>query len=366
MIRKQANADAMRENQNAVHNETGAEADSVADSDECADSDNDATTVQVVIAAEAVGMRLDKALADALPDMTRSRMQTLLAEGAVAQDGRTITDASLRVKPGGCFDVTIPAAEPAAPIAQNIPLTVVYEDDDLLVVDKPHGMAAHPAPGNPDGTLVNALLHHCGAGLSGIGGVRRPGIVHRLDKDTSGLMVVAKNDKAHVGLTAQFADRSLSRTYQALVWGLPSPRDGRIEANIGRSTADRKKMAVVMGGGKPAATRFRTLKGFGLSLALVECVLETGRTHQIRVHMAHVGHPVVGDALYATGRAARKNGAYASKLTVDARLALAEFPRQALHAVKLTFRHPVSGETLTFRSEPPDDMKTLLENLERL
>lgn len=341
--------------------------DATTDSDDCADPAAEAGEIRVaVIAPAADGQRLDKALADALPDLTRSRAQALLASGAVTRDGRTITDASSRVKPGWRFEVAIPEAEPAEPIPQELPLRVVYEDDDLLVVDKPPGMAAHPAPGTPDGTVVNALLHHCGAGLSGIGGVRRPGIVHRLDKDTSGLMVVAKTDRAHLGLTAQFADRSLSRTYQALVWGLPSPRESRVEANIGRSTADRKKMAVVTGGGKPAATRYRVVKNFGLSLAWIECVLETGRTHQIRVHMAHIGHPVVGDALYATGRAARKNGQHAARLPDDVRHALAQFPRQALHAVKLTFQHPVSGEVMTFFSEPAPDIADLLTSLERI
>jgi 23S rRNA pseudouridine1911/1915/1917 synthase len=323
-------------------------------------------SLAVVISVEAAGRRLDKALADALPDLTRSRVQALLAEGAASCDGRTITDPATRVKPGQRYELSVPEAAPAEPQPQDIPLTVVYEDDSLLVVDKPPGMAAHPAPGCPDGTLVNALLHHCGDSLSGIGGVRRPGIVHRLDKDTSGLMVAAKTDKAHQGLTAQFADRSLSRAYQALVWGLPSPRDGRIEANIGRSVADRKKMAVVTDSGKPAATRFRTLKGFGLSLALIECTLETGRTHQIRVHMAHIGHPVVGDPLYATGRAARKNGQYASRLPDEIRHDLAHFPRQALHAVKLTFRHPATGEVMTFASQLAADMAELLAKLEQM
>lgn len=347
--------------------------DDIADSDDCADHTDEpmeagepAEIRTVVVAPEADGLRLDKALADALPDLTRSRVQALLTGGAVTRDGRTITDASSRVKPGWRFEVAIPQPEPAIPLPQDIPITIIYEDDDLLVVDKPPGMAAHPAPGTPDGTLVNALLHHCGASLSGIGGVRRPGIVHRLDKDTSGLMVVAKTDQAHQGLTAQFADRTLSRTYRALVWGLPSPREGRVEANIGRSTADRKKMAVVMGGGKHAATRYRVVKGYGLSLAWVECALETGRTHQIRVHLAHIGHPVVGDPLYANGRAARKNGQYAAKLPDDIRHALAQFPRQALHAVKITFRHPATGETLTFSSEPAADIGNLLTNLERI
>jgi 23S rRNA pseudouridine1911/1915/1917 synthase len=320
----------------------------------------------VVVADTQAGSRLDKLLADGIPALTRSRVQALLADGAVTGDGGTITDGALRVKPGQRFAVVIPAAVPAIPAAQDIPLAVVYEDDDLLVIDKPAGLVVHPAAGNADGTLVNALLAHCPDSLSGIGGVARPGIVHRLDKETSGLMVVAKNDRAHGGLTAQFADRSLSRTYHALVWGVPSPRQGRVDAAIGRSTSDRKKMAVVNHGGKPSATRYRVVRSYGQALALVECVLETGRTHQIRVHMAHIGHPVVGDPLYGGGRPARKNGTFAARLADDLRLCLAEFPRQALHAVGLTFRHPTTQVMMTFASDLPDDIGTLLSKLEPL
>ena len=312
----------------------------------------------------AAGERLDKALAAGLPDLSRSRVQALLEQGQVREAGRTISDPSLRVKPGQTFDVFVPEAEAAQPEAQDIPLDVVFEDEDVLVIDKPAGLVVHPAAGNPDGTLVNALLAHCGDSLSGIGGVRRPGIVHRLDKDTSGLMVVAKNDRAHHGLTEQFADRTLSRTYHALVWGVPNPKQGRIEGAIGRSGSDRKKMAVVDQGGKHAATRYRVLKAFGRGAALVECVLETGRTHQIRVHMAHIGHPLVGDPLYGRGRAARPGGKHAATLPEPARARLVEFPRQALHATALTFRHPGRAETLTFDAPMPADLHELIVILE--
>lgn len=315
---------------------------------------------------DAAGERLDKALAAGLEGLSRSRVQALMEQGHVREGGRTITDPSLRVKPGQTFELVIPEAEPAEPVAQDIPLTVVYEDEDVLVIDKPAGLVVHPAAGNPDNTLVNALLAHCGDSLSGIGGVRRPGIVHRLDKDTSGLMVVAKNDRAHHALTTQFADRSLSRTYLALVWGVPSPRRGRIEGAIGRSTVDRKKMAVVEHGGKHAATRYRVVKAFGLGAALVECVLETGRTHQIRVHMAHIGHPLVGDPLYGRGRSGRPGGKHASALPEPVRNRLVGFPRQALHATALTFNHPGRQEKLRFESPLPADLHELIVTLDSL
>ena len=334
------------------------------DDDDAGSAPGPAGPLTYTVPAPAAGLRLDKALAAGLPDLSRSRVQALLEQGCVRGDGRTITDASLRVKPGQTFVLQVPEAEAAQPQPQDIPLTVVYEDADVLVIDKPAGLVVHPAAGNADGTLVNALLAHCGDSLSGIGGVRRPGIVHRLDKDTSGLMVVAKHDRAHHGLTEQFADRTLSRTYLALVWGVPNPRQGRIEGNIGRSSADRKKMAVVTGGGKPAATRYRVVKSFGMAASLVECVLETGRTHQIRVHLTHIGHPLVGDPLYGRGRSGRPGGKFASLLPEPARGSLVGFPRQALHAVALTFRHPVNGEIVTFRSSIPADIHELIVTLE--
>ena len=318
----------------------------------------------VAVRPEDAGQRLDRLLSDALAGtgLSRSRLKSLIGQGRVAAGGATIDDASYRVKPGEVLTVDVPGAETATPAPQAIPLTIVYEDADLLVIDKAADMVVHPAAGNPDGTLVNALLAHCGDRLSGIGGVRRPGIVHRLDKDTSGLMVVAKTDRAHQGLSAQFADRTLSRTYRAVVWGLPAAREGEVEAPIGRHPQDRKRMAVVRGPtGKPATTRYRVLRGFGLTASLVECKLLTGRTHQIRVHMADIGHPVVGDPLYAKVRAPKLKA-----LRPDLREALTGFPRQALHAVALEFIHPVTGDRVSFASPFPSDIQSLIHSLESL
>lgn len=338
--------------------------EAIADGDDFGNLEVEPRELTCVVAPDLAGERLDKALAS-LSGLSRSRLQALITESGVFEEGKAVADSARRVRAGDVFVVVIPAAVPAAPEPENIPLAVVFEDDDLLVIDKPAGMVVHPAAGNPTGTLVNALLAHCGGSLSGIGGVRRPGIVHRLDKDTSGLIVVAKNDQAHRGLTAQFADRTLSRTYQAVVWGLPSPGTGRIEGNIGRSAADRKRMAVVASGGKAAATRYRVAQSFGRSAALVECTLETGRTHQIRVHMAHAGHPLIGDPLYGHGRAGRPSGANAAALPAHVRSALLDFPRQALHAAALTFVHPSTGETLRFAAGMPPDLEALVALLRR-
>ena len=296
--------------------------------------------------------RLDRLLADHVPALSRSRLKNLIETGRVSIGGATITEPGYRVKPGQAVTLVIPPPVDETPQAQAIPLQVAYEDEHLIVVDKPAGLVVHPAPGNPDRTLVNALLAHCGASLSGIGGVRRPGIVHRLDKDTSGLMVAAKHDAAHQGLSAQFATRRLSRTYQAVVWGVPRPASGRIEGAIGRDPRNRKRMAVRESGGKAAVTHYRVLKPLDPLWSLVECRLETGRTHQIRVHMAHRGHPLVGDALYG---GARRRG-------VDERgqKTLALCPRQALHAAALRFVHPVSGAALAFESPLPADMKAVI------
>jgi 23S rRNA pseudouridine1911/1915/1917 synthase len=315
------------------------------------------------ITAELDRQRLDKALATLAvlqePGLSRARVQALLAAGHLFLDKTPVTDASKKVNAGDVYTLVLPPPEKAEPEAQKMKLTIVYEDDDVIVIDKPVGLVVHPAPGNRDKTLVNALLAHCGDSLSGIGGVARPGIVHRLDKDTSGLIVVAKHDAAHHALAAQFADRSLSRTYHALVWGVPTAPKGSIEAPIGRSAKDRKKMAV-MTKGKPALTHYRVIENFGVA-SLVECTLATGRTHQIRVHMAHIKHPLVGDKNYggrffrvAKNKTTRDN--YADSLR--------EFPRQALHAVGLKFIHPRTGKSVKFSSKLPQDMRELIEGLE--
>lgn len=299
------------------------------------------------IPADQAGERLDKALTALLPELSRARLQALLAEGQVADGaGQPVTEAKRKVRAGEGYTVTIPPPVPATPEGQAIPLDVVYEDDDLIVIDKPQGLVVHPAAGNADGTLVNALLAHCKGSLSGIGGVERPGIVHRLDKDTSGLMVAAKHDIAHRGLARQFEDHSIDRAYRALVWGVPRPAAGEITGAIGRDPRNRKKMAVRPdGSGKWAKTFYTVLERFGDRAALVECRLATGRTHQIRVHMASIGHPVIGDPLYG-GRRARVSG-----LPPELKTPLSNCKNQALHASILGFTHPVTGERLSFSSD---------------
>jgi len=282
----------------------------------------------------------------------------------VAVGGRTIVEAKRPVNSGERIWVTVPPPLPAEPEGEAIPLSVVYEDDDLIVIDKPAGLVVHPAAGHANGTLVNALIAHCGASLSGIGGVGRPGIVHRLDKDTTGLMVVAKTDRAHKALSAQFADHGrtgpLERGYKALVWGAPNLAEGTIDASLGRSTRNREKIEVKKpgAGGREAITHYRVAEHYGPKKApiasLVDCRLETGRTHQIRVHLAAIGHPVVGDRAYGAGFATKT-----ALLPEPARTLAASFPRQALHAWLLGFAHPVTGEELHFESDLPADMKLL-------
>jgi len=301
----------------------------------------------------APGQRLDKALAE-VSGLSRERVKALIAEGRVALSDKPVTQASMKPAEGTPFRIDIPAAVPAKAAPQDIPLDIVYEDEHLLVVDKPAGLVVHPAAGNPDGTLVNALLHHCHGKLSGIGGVARPGIVHRIDKDTSGLLVVAKSDAAHEGLARQFAEHSIERAYLALVAGHPVPPAGTVTGAIARSNINRKKMAIVDDGrGKHAVTHYRTLETYD-GAALVECRLETGRTHQVRVHMSSIGHALLGDPTY--GRTPK-----ALKLLLSDE----HFSRQALHAARLGFTHPVTGEKLLFSSEMPDDMKALIGRLKR-
>jgi 23S rRNA pseudouridine1911/1915/1917 synthase len=318
--------------------------------------------LHITVPDNRAGDRLDKLLADEAGGLSRSRIQALLAQGQVSRLERgvraTVTEASSRVKPGESYEIRVPEAADPEPRGEAIALDVLYEDADLIVVDKPAGLVVHPAPGNFGGTLVNALIAHCGDSLSGIGGVRRPGIVHRLDKDTSGVMVAAKTDLAHAGLAAQFAAHSLERAYRAVVWGALLPMCGEITGNIGRNPRNRLKMAVVARGGKTALTRYQVLERLGETASLVECRLATGRTHQIRVHMAHAGHPLVGDPLYGRARKARR-----AALDAGARDVLAGFKRQALHACRLGFRHPVSGRILTFDSALPYDMEMLIHVL---
>ena len=296
---------------------------------------------EAVAAPEADGERLDRVLARAIPALSRSRIQALIAEGRVTPSGR-------KAVAGQLYRVSVPPARPAEPAAEAIPLEVVHEDGHLIVVDKPAGMVVHPAPGHPGGTLVNALLDHCGQSLTGVGGVARPGIVHRLDKDTSGLIVAAKTETAHAGLRALFETHDIDRGYLALVQGLPSPAAGRVDAPIGRDPRHRKRMAVVERG-RAAVTHYRVEAAFGTRASSVACRLETGRTHQVRVHLAHIGHGVIGDPLYG----GRQRG-------------MPAFPRQALHAARLGFRHPATGEDMQFESPPPADFHELAVMLEDL
>lgn len=306
------------------------------------------------------GKRIDKFLSDCFSDVSRAQVQRLIALGQVTCDEDTISDNSFKVREGDVYQLLVPPAVDAEPLPQDIPLEVVYEDEDIIVINKPAGMTVHPAPGAPDGTLVNALLFHC-RDLSGIGGVKRPGIVHRIDKDTSGLLVAAKNDAAHHDLCAQFAEHSIERTYYAVVFGMPNPLKGKVDADIGRSPYDRKKMAVVQQNGKHAVTNYQTMKVFKGCAALVKCNLETGRTHQIRVHMARLGCNLVGDQLYVKAKKITNKEIDSAK-----RDFINNFPRQALHAQSLGFIHPRSKKAMSFESEFPPDFKELLEVLHGL
>ncbi|WP_299327550.1 RluA family pseudouridine synthase [Parasphingopyxis sp.] len=313
----------------------------------------DLSTLEACIAAEADGWRLDRALAAALPQFSRERLKKLIASGHVRKaDGSEARDPKSAVEKGQNFTVSVPAPEPAEAAPQDIPLDIVFEDEHLIVIDKPAGLVVHPAAGNADGTLVNALLHHCAGRLSGIGGVARPGIVHRIDKDTSGLIVAAKTDKAHEGLAKQFAAHSIDRVYKAIVHNLVNKSEDKIETNLARSPRNRKKIAVVEPPhGKHAITRYKRIEALN-NATLIECRLETGRTHQIRVHMAHIGHSLIGDPVYGRPKPALKD--------VLKRL---DFKRQALHAMRIGFIHPVTSNALAFDSELPVDIQELFRAL---
>ncbi len=310
------------------------------------------TSFHVSILPDMGGWRLDRALAALIPTHSRERLKALISSGQVSGLKGLVRDPATKVQVGLAFDVAVPPPVPAHNVAQSIPLTIVFEDDHLLVVDKPAGLVVHPSAGHADGTLVNALLHHCAGKLSGIGGVARPGIVHRIDKDTSGLLVVAKTDPAHEGLAAQFANHSVNRRYAAVISGIPLHRAGSIDAPLGRSATNRQKIAIVEDGqGRRAVTHW-SLKEELKQAALVECRLETGRTHQVRVHMASFGHPLIGDPVYGRTREIHREI-----------LRQLGFGRQALHAAELGFVHPVSRGTLKFTSPLPSDMQQLLSAL---
>ena len=319
---------------------------------------------RVSVSDAQAGQRLDRVLTESLEAFSRSRLKGLIESGQVTRNDEVCRQPALKVSVGDQLVVTNPAAVDAVPLGQAMDLRILFEDSHLLVLDKPAGLVVHPAPGNPDGTLVNALIAHCGDGLTGIGGVKRPGIVHRLDKDTSGVMVAAKTAEAHAALVTQFSDRTVDRAYRALVWGRPMPPIGEIEGPIGRHPKNRKKMAVVTRGGKAALTRYRSLESYGDGLAtLIECKLETGRTHQIRVHLTHRKHPLIGDPAY--GRPGGRR-ALPKALDSDETAILTEFPRQALHAFRLGFTHPDTGQHIDFETEMPDDMLKLKSFLESL
>lgn len=321
-------------------------------------------TEKLIVTEELVSLkRLDKVLSALTEGYSRARLQALIADGQVSVNGIVEDNNSAKVELGDQIRLVEPEPVESIPQPENIPLDIVYEDNDMLVINKPIGLVVHPGAGNPDGTLVNALLHHCKDSLSGIGGVLRPGIVHRLDKDTSGLMVAAKNDRAHRGLSDQLQDRSLSREYCALVLKIPTPPKGFVEQSIGRDPRNRQKMAVQVRGGKDAKTYYRVIERFGEALSLVACKLETGRTHQIRVHMAAIKHPLIGDNLYGGPQNALKSAMRKSDYRDGLVERVLSFPRQALHAQKIAFIHPITGERHEYEAPLPDDLNDLLKHL---
>lgn len=313
-----------------------------------------------IVNKEFKGLRIDKFLVLCFPDISRSQIQRVIASGGVSFDDCIVADNSYKVKEGESYNMIIPPAVDAVPLPQDIDLPILYQDEDVVVVNKPAGMVVHPAPGAWDGTMVNALLFHC-KDLSGIGGVKRPGIVHRIDKETSGVLVVAKNDDAHKFLCEQFAEHSIDRTYYAVVFGVPLQTEGKVDANIGRSPYDRKKMAVLEKGGKRAVTHYKLVESFGGEVSLIKCNLETGRTHQIRVHMAKLGHNLLGDKVYTKAKKVNK-----ASLSDEIKKYINDFPRQALHAQSLGFVHPRTKEKMFFETPIPDDMQELLEKLRKI
>jgi len=330
-------------------------------------------THTLIATDDEAGERVDRFLAGQLSPLSRSRIKALIKEGAATCDGAPLGDPNASVQAGSVYALTVPDPRPAAPEPQHIALDILHEDADLIIVNKPAGMAVHPAPGSWDGTLVNALLHHCKGELPGIGGVERPGIVHRLDKNTTGVMVVAKTEAAHRGLSPLFAEHDIDRVYMAITRGAPRPLSGTVEAPIARATGDRKKMAVPRGvvpeSAREATTHYRTLETFGLlekgtglpAAALIECRLETGRTHQIRVHLSHIGAPLIGDDVYGRHRGVKAFGS--GEAFMAATKAARSFPRQALHAAVLGFVHPVTGKAVRFEAPLPGDMAGLLHAL---
>lgn len=320
------------------------------------------TNLSVTITENLAGERLDRALAELCDDLSRSRLKSLIEEGAVHLQETPITSAATKVRCGQTFAIVIPEPRPTALEGQKIDLEVLFEDEEIIVINKPAGLVVHPGAGNPDGTLVNALIAHCGDSLKGIGGEQRPGIVHRLDKDTSGVMIAAKTSTAHAELVRQFSERLIDRRYRALVWGRPSPSKGAIEGNIGRSGRDRTKMTVMKSGGRPALTHYEVVRSFArTAVSEVVCKLMTGRTHQIRVHLSEKGHPLLGDPLYGRESRARRRA-----LDEVSRTTLEKLGRQALHAELLGITHPKSGKEMQFKTDLPDDINGLIDCLEML
>jgi 23S rRNA pseudouridine1911/1915/1917 synthase len=312
------------------------------------------------VSEDSEGLRLDKFIATKIPELSRTRVKALVDSGNLTSVSGSITDCSYRVKQGDEYELNVPESVSSDMQANDkIPLNIVYEDDEFLIIDKQAGLTVHPGAGNHNETLVNALMAYCGDSLSGIGGVARPGIVHRLDKDTTGLMMVAKTDRAHISLSEQIAERTLKRSYLALCWGVPKPHVGTIESNIARNPKNRLKMAIVPEGGRVAITHYTVKKIYGVNLAsLVECRLQTGRTHQIRLHMSEAGNPLIGDPLYG-----KRNSNNLRSLPPELREYLKTFTRQALHSYQLGVVHPVTEDYIEYKSNVPEDMKKLMEIL---